>query len=107
MGAYLFTALGRGEVGGTGLTASLKFATSFFIKKDFRIHSFPNTMNTELACTLGTCPSMGSAEWVNAFWKTRGYLITRVPHSTREMAPLEIQLICIGQALVTRTRRCD
>lgn len=41
MGAYLFTALGTGEVGGRGLTASLKFATSFFIKKDLRIHSFP------------------------------------------------------------------
>lgn len=28
-------------------------------------------------------------------------------HSTREMAPLEIQLICAGQALVTQKRRCD
>lgn len=28
-------------------------------------------------------------------------------HSTREMAPLEIQLICTGQALVTQTLRFD
>lgn len=72
------TDLGREEVG-RGLTASLKYATFFFffLSKTLEDTPSPTTMNTELA-HLGTCPSVRSGEWVNAFWK-RGlldYLIT-------------------------------
>lgn len=69
------------------------------------------------ACTLGTCPSVGSGEWVNALWKVGGgYLIESPKFPTapgplwnpqqKRNGPLEIQLICTGRALVTQKQRC-
>lgn len=69
------TDLGREEVGEGSLPPlNMLHFFFFFLSKTLEDTPCPTTMNTELA-HLGTCPSVRSGEWVNAFWK-RGYLIT-------------------------------
>lgn len=57
-------------------------------KKHSRIHSFFHH-HEHRACTLGTCPSMGSGEWVNAFCKAVGLLKSEPPSSPSPQAPVE------------------
>lgn len=75
-GGLLFTALGRGKVGKGSLPPSNLL---HFFKGPQKKTSSPNTINTELSRTLGTCPSGRSGEWVNAFSKVQRKLFKRPP----------------------------
>lgn len=114
VGAYYSQHWERGA--GRGFTALLKFATFFL--QDPRKHSFPQHHGHRELAHWGPAPAWRHGSGLMHFgsWgaATRlsppGFPQPQGPcgaHSEREMAPLEIQLICTGQALVTQKQRFD